>query len=129
MGFLVLGLFELWKARHEDDFLDFERLMKSLIKEGSDFGLNAVGLRQFGNEYWVITKRALSLIEVLLSFVNGIPDENKSEHDDDEGRDSKHRLKFINVSIYSGHQYKNSSAVPMVSIVALHMASFVWFFK
>ena len=51
MGFYVLGLFELIKARYEDDFLDFERLMESLIEEGSDFGLNAVSLRQFGNEY------------------------------------------------------------------------------
>jgi hypothetical protein len=47
----VLGLFELLKSRHKDDFLDFERLMESLIKEGSDFGLNAVGLRQFGYEH------------------------------------------------------------------------------
>jgi hypothetical protein len=47
MGFFVLGLFELLKARHKDDFLDFERLMKSLIEKGSDFGLNAVSLGQF----------------------------------------------------------------------------------
>jgi hypothetical protein len=97
--------------------------MKSLIEKGSDFGLNAVSLGQFWNEYWVITKRALSLIEVLLSFVNGIPDENKSEHDDDEGWDSKHRLELIDVGVNSGHQYKNASTVSMVSIVA----SFVWF--
>jgi hypothetical protein len=51
MGFFVLGLFELLKARHEDDFLDFERLMKSLIKEGSDFCLDSISLGQFGNEY------------------------------------------------------------------------------
>jgi hypothetical protein len=62
----------------------------------------------------------------LLGFVNGIPDENKSEHDDDEGRDSKHRLEFIDFCVDSGHQYKNSSAV---SMVALNMTSFVWFFK
>jgi hypothetical protein len=128
MSFLVLGIFEFFKARHEDDFLDLKRFVESMLEESSDFGLEAVSLGQFGNEERVICKGALSLIKVLLSFVNGIPDENESEHNDDKGGDSEHGLELVDVSIDSGHQDENPCAVPMVLVMALSIASVIWFF-